>query len=218
VWYGNSQNVFERNIVFSGYHPVGVKVPFDGEIDYNLLHKPGVVPGPSTELQKGSGRDEHSLTGDAGFVDPAALNFQVKDGSPALLLGFKNFPMDQFGVVSPALKTKARTPNSTVAKTAVTRDSTVRIWRGVKVRNVADEGEMSVYGTPGVTGVVVVEIPAGSDLSKTGLLKEDVILGCDGAPTESVDQLLKASGLAKAGALPRLKILRKQKEMELSVP
>ena len=52
----------------------------------------------------------HSLVGDPLFVDPANGDFRVKDGSPALELGFKNFPMDQFGVVSPRLRAIARTP------------------------------------------------------------------------------------------------------------
>ncbi|MGA2618375.1 MAG: hypothetical protein ABSF26_12250 [Thermoguttaceae bacterium] len=34
----------------------------------------------------------------------------MKEGSPALKLGFVNFPMDQFGVRKPELKAIARTP------------------------------------------------------------------------------------------------------------
>jgi hypothetical protein len=34
----------------------------------------------------------------------------VKEGSPALALGFVNFSMDRFGVQRPALKALARTP------------------------------------------------------------------------------------------------------------
>ena len=37
-------------------------------------------------------------------------DYRVKDGSPALALGFVNFPMDQFGVQKPELKTIARVP------------------------------------------------------------------------------------------------------------
>ena len=44
------------------------------------------------------------------FVDPAHGDYRVKPDSPALALGFKNFPMDQFGVTSPRLKAKARSP------------------------------------------------------------------------------------------------------------
>ena len=56
------------------------------------------------------GCDAHSLVGDPLFVDPANGDYQVKDGSPALKLGFENFPMDQFGVQKPELKKIAPTP------------------------------------------------------------------------------------------------------------
>jgi hypothetical protein len=74
------------------------------------MYKEGVASAPATWLQKQSGRDEHSIIADAQFVDPANRNFRMKDGSPALALGFVNFPMDRFGVQKPALKAFARTP------------------------------------------------------------------------------------------------------------
>ncbi len=37
-------------------------------------------------------------------------DFRVKEGSPAFEIGFKNFPMDQFGVKKPSLKAIAKTP------------------------------------------------------------------------------------------------------------
>jgi hypothetical protein len=57
-----------------------------------------------------SGRDEHSIVADAQFVDPAQGDYRVKEGSPALSLGFVNLPMNRFGVQRPALKALARTP------------------------------------------------------------------------------------------------------------
>jgi S1-C subfamily serine protease len=51
------------------------------------------------------------------------------------------------------------------------------------VRNIADEGEMSAFGLPGVTGVLVLEVPADQKndaLAKAGLQKNDVILSVNG--------------------------------------
>jgi len=111
VWYGNSQDVFRRNIVFGPYRPIQVNKPWGKECDYNLLHKPGQKDAaPAKGLQQQSGLDEHSLEADAMFIDPGRGDYRVKDGSPALALGFKNFPMEQFGVQKPALKKIARTP------------------------------------------------------------------------------------------------------------
>jgi len=45
--------------------------------------------------------DEHSIVADPMFMDPANGDFRVKPESPALKLGFKNFPMDQFGLRQP---------------------------------------------------------------------------------------------------------------------
>ena len=61
-------------------------------------------------LREQSGRDENSLVADAMFVDAAKGDYRVKEGSPALALGFNNFPMDQFGVTSERLRRLARTP------------------------------------------------------------------------------------------------------------
>jgi hypothetical protein len=65
-----------------------------------------------------AGLDAHSLIADPLFVDTAKVfrpdyaprgDFSVKPTSPALALGFKNFPMDSFGVMT-VPKTSARMP------------------------------------------------------------------------------------------------------------
>ena len=84
--------------------------PWGQEFDNNLMHKEGATNATATRLQKQSGRDEHSIVADAQFVDPAQGDYRVKEESPALSLGFVNFPMDRFGVQRPALKALARTP------------------------------------------------------------------------------------------------------------
>ncbi len=114
VWYKHSQDVFRRNIIWSeGYLPAGgmPSTPWGKEMDYNLVHRPGVLlPEPAATLARQSQRDAHSIVADAMFVDPASGDFRVKQQSPALKLGFINFPMDQFGVQKPELKAIARTP------------------------------------------------------------------------------------------------------------
>ena len=47
------------------------------------------------QWQEKQGKD--GLFADPLFVDPVNRNYHVKENSPALKLGFKNFPMDQFG-------------------------------------------------------------------------------------------------------------------------
>ena len=174
---------------------------------------------PATRLQQQSGRDEHSIVADAQFVDPASGDYRVKDGSPALTLGFVNFPMDQFGVQKPELKAIARTPvlpgQRPAAAAPVARDTTPRAWLGASVRNIADEGEMSAFGLPGVTGVLVLEVPAGSALAKAGLQKNDVILSVNGTRTADVAALLQQAPALTAGQTVPVAIWRNQKESTL---
>jgi hypothetical protein len=111
VWLAGSGDIFRHNIVWTPYQPaVMPNPPWGEEIDYNLMHKAGALPAPALQLQEQSGRDVHSLVADAQFVDSAKGDYRVKEGSPALALGFRNFPMDQFGVETPALKALARVP------------------------------------------------------------------------------------------------------------
>jgi hypothetical protein len=54
------------------------------------------------------GVDRHSVIADPGFVDRAGGNFRLKPDSPALKLGFKEFPLDRFGTREPALAAMAK--------------------------------------------------------------------------------------------------------------
>lgn len=251
VWYGNSADVFSRNIVFTPYRPIGMKAPWGREIDFNLLHRaeppkggtpsagasslgvPASAGLPAAELQKDSGRDEHSLIGDALFVDPASGDYRVKEGSPALKLGFVNFPMNQFGVKSPRLKKLARTPVLPVpgaaAREESKRDARVVTWLGAKIKNVIGLGEISASGLPGEVGARLLEVPDGCAAAKAGLRVGDVILKCNGKATDSAADLLRvwrAQGGAaflppgddKHVAAPcKLEVWRDQKAIEVEV-
>ena len=46
---------------------------------------------------RANGFDRNSVFADPQFVDPLVGDYRVRDTSPALALGFKNFPMDGFG-------------------------------------------------------------------------------------------------------------------------
>jgi hypothetical protein len=222
VWFENSGDIFRHNIVWTKYHPALMHAPPWGQdMDYNLLQKDGARPEPAVVLQQQSGRDEHSIVADAEFVDPARGDYRVKEGSPALALGFVNFPMDQFGVQNPALKAIARTPvlpgQTPVATAPAARDTTPRRWLGASVRNIADEGEMSAFGLPGVTGVLVLEVPGGSALAKSGLRKNDVILSINGAKTADVAALLQQAPALTSGQTLAAGISRHQKETTLAI-
>jgi hypothetical protein len=222
VWFAASGDIFRRNVVWTDYRPAVMhRPPWGQDMDYNLMHKDGAALAPATALQRQSGRDEHSVVADAQFLDPAQGDYRVKAGSPALALGFVNFPMDQFGVQKPELKVLARTPVLPGAKPATAaisaRDTAPRVWLDARVRNIADSGEMSAFGLPGVTGVLVLEIPAGSALAKSGLQKNDVILSVNGTKTADAAALLQAAPALAPFQTLSLGISRQQKEVVLTV-
>jgi len=132
-----------------------------------------------------------------------------------------NFPMDQFGVRKPELKAIARVPQLPPAKevspVAVTRAAAPLTWLGARVRNIADEGEMSAFGLPGVTGVLVLEVPADSPLAKAGLRKNDVVLSINGGKTADTAALLRQVPAFLSDPL-KIGVSRDQKEILIQLP
>ena len=223
VWYGNSHDVFRRNIVAGAYRPVGMKAPWGKEFDYNLLHQPGApTTRPAAFLQQQSGRDEHSLTADAMFMDPARGDYRVRGDSPALKLGFRDFPMDQFGVQKPALKAIARTPRLTAAtqpasSTQPERDVQPATWLGAKIKNVIGIEEVSAAGLPDEGGVRIEELPDQSAAARSGLRENDVILSCAGRATRSLAEFTRAWAAASARGPVKLEIWREQRFQTIEV-
>jgi hypothetical protein len=201
-----------------------VNKPWGRECDYNLLHSPGMKNAePATALQKQSGRDANSIVADADFIDPAAGDYRVREGSPALRLGFQNFPMDRFGVQWPKLKRIARVPefpragDARPATLSSNRDSTPAAWMGATVRNVVGWGEVSASGLPGEIGVVVLDAPPSSRAAAAGLREGDVILRLGDQPSNAVRDLQRASATSAAGGTISITILRGQREIALEM-
>jgi hypothetical protein len=219
VWYKHSQDVVRRNIMCSDHYlPAGgmPSTPWGKEMDNNLVHAAGVTEAePAAKLAEQSQRDEHSIMADAMFVDPARGDFRVREGSPALKLGFVNFPMDQFGVQKPELKAIARTPEIPKLKTtgrspkqAPPGKPLASLWQA-QVRNISGLGDRSAYGLPDESGVLVLNVPAGSPAAKAGLQKDDVILACNGLPVRTEKDLQQMRDKA-AGKPLSLSVSRKQ--------
>lgn len=72
---------------------------YDNNLYWNINYQDDflITENLNMEEWKKEGYDAHSIVGDPNFVDPQNGNYQVKDNSPALELGFKNIPMDEFG-------------------------------------------------------------------------------------------------------------------------
>jgi hypothetical protein len=223
VWFNDSHDIFRGNIVFAPYKPIQMR-QWTQEIDFNLLHQPAVPQtSPATALQKLSSQDAHSLQGDALFVDEATGDYRVKSNSPALSLGFVNFSMDDFGVQSPKLKAIARQPvmplksSDTTPTLSETRSREVAVWAGAKVRNIVGLGEVSAAGSPGETGVILLEVPDTSDAAKAGFFAGDVLLAFNGKPIKELKELLQDTQQNVAGKPASVTILRYQQESTIMI-
>ncbi|HET9570059.1 MAG TPA: PDZ domain-containing protein [Bacteroidales bacterium] len=216
-WFDNSGDIFQHNIVWNNYKPARMYDSAWGyRMDSNFVQIEGKVATPSVILSSKSKRDTHSMEGDAMFIDPEKGDFRVKSGSPVLTLGFRNFPMNQFGVTKPSLKAIAKTPEMPVKRSLISeqkRDLTPVTFLGVSVRNISDEGEMSSYGLPDISGLLVLTSAPDSPLYQLGIRPNDVILSVNGIRMGSINDLSRVQWSESQSFI--LRISRNQKVIEL---
>ena len=116
VWPPDSEDEFYNNItVVSGARPgqqqateslvrparMPLKLPWGKLIDRNLYwnvnSRTFVAADMNWDEWRKAGHDRSSSFADPQFIDPLHGDYRVQENSPALKLGFKNFPMDEFG-------------------------------------------------------------------------------------------------------------------------
>jgi len=183
VWFKNSIVSFQHNIVSAGYFPIGIHYWGDN-IDNNLFPD-------SAALSKShkNHTDGNSAYGSPLFVDAAKGDFRVSLNSPALKIGFKNFPMNDFGVVSPSLKAVAHKIIIPELTASMDNDKQETInFLGAKVKSLTTLGERSATGMASETGVLILEVPKNSPLNGA-VYPNDVLLGIDGKKIVDVKDL-----------------------------
>jgi hypothetical protein len=217
VWYANSGDVFARNIVMGGYRPALMNVDRWGkQVDCNLFT---TTEADRTEFAD-KGCDANSLVGDPRFVDAAHGDFRVKDGSPALKLGFVNFPMDQFGVHTPRLKAMARTPEIPPLTTGGEKSpaATGEVnWRGAKLRKIAGQEFSAIGVAADVVGVFAAEVPEGSAAFAAGLRQGDLIQQVNHQAVRTAEEFLGAVNAAPNEQQVEFEIIRNQKTKPLRI-
>lgn len=215
VWFQNSGDVFRHNIVFEEYHPIRIPTPWGKEVDFNFLHTPGKTGSSTADaLSALSKRDEHSLMGDAQFVDPEHGDFRVRPGSPALAVGFKNFEMSSFGVRPAALRAMAQHPRLLQVASETVQQAKQADWQGAHLKDLVDPAEISATGLSENVGVLVAEVKAGSLASDIGLEPLDVIQAVDGKRVTSVNTFLE---VVQGKTVHVLTIYRQQHSRKLTV-
>ena len=210
VWFKNSNDVFRHNIVSSGYQPIHIN-NWGKETDYNVF--PDLA---SLKAAQDSGTDKNSIYGKLSFVNPQAGDFRIKDGSVALTVGFRNFAMDSFGVISPRLKSIAkRVPIPSVLTSQQVNDDEISDFMGARVKDLTTLGERSATGMSDTRGVLVLEVAKGSGASKF-LQANDVILSFNLKKINTLQDLLQAHAAA-TGVNTEVLVFRNQKELKVRV-
>ena len=214
VWFPESHDVFERNIVTTWYKPIRVQ-GWGERMDHNLL--------PDADALRQShdlGLDAHGLAGDPCFVDAPAGDFRVSDASPALKLGFENFPMNRFRRAQAAVAgdgPDARDPHVAGPRHA-TASGEVRTWPflGAKVRPLQGLSDRSATGMDRDRGVLLLDVPADSVAHALGFDTNDVILELNGRVTDRPEDLQAAYLEADTDPTP-VRLSRDQQEQVIHV-
>lgn len=209
VWFEDSGDTFHHNIVMVTHADIGMPKGWGKGVDRNLFGNNSAL---NAARQKGC--DPNSIAGDPMFVDPSHGDFRVREDSPALKLGFKNFPMDQFGVKKTGLKARASVPRFEVPVRQESNkqepESLAQYWLGASLHGLEGE-EFSAFGVGREDGgVQLVAVPAGSAAAAAGLQSNDLIQEVNGMKTPKVAHFFAA--ILKAENAPlQLVVVRNQK-------
>ena len=190
---------------------------FGGVADYNFMHRPG-FEGAAEVMQATSKLDENSIQGDALFVNAAAGNFTVKEDSKVFSVGFKNFPMDNFGVTDPDLKALAQQPviPEIILLSEIREEETVP-WYGGVFKDFANENDLSSVGMGEQKGAWLFAMDKEARLAESGLKENDVILSLNGEAVKNVNHFFIIQKLIPYIHVWNARVWRNQKEIEIKL-
>lgn len=220
VWFAGSGDLFEHNIVMTGYQPILMK-SWGRLIDWNFF-----TTGEGLARARSNGTDAHSIAGDPEFIDPAAGDYRVRRGSAAETVGFKNFPMNDFGVRTPRLRSRAERPSfpKPILRPAEGAPETGRHFAGMEIKSVETTGEQSAAGLASKQGVLVLSVDPGGPAARAGVRPGDVILsivddeyGQTDITPSAADFVAAAKGRLWRGEIV-IEISRNQSRQKLHLP
>ncbi len=153
------------------------------------------------------------------FRNPEKGDFTIEDNSLALKLGFKNFPMDKFGVQKPKLKAIAKQPDIPELNiiSFQKEGEKTRNWLGATIKNIETIEEQSASGLHSMDGVIVLEVKDENKLALSGIKKGDVIVELEDVKVKNISELLdKYQENLWQGSI-NLSIIRNQREMKVPI-
>ena len=223
VWYPDSRDVVTHNLLVgrNAYDPRGMTMERakDGTFDFNLFATYTVA-----EDLRRLGLDRHSLTADPRFVSPTTGDYRVQPGSPAEQIGFANFPMDRFGVVSPPLRARAKSWSGLGQAFAPTdggpADAPLHHWLGATLRDLVNRGrESAVVSNMELAddrGILIKAVASESPAALAKIPADAVIVAANDVTIGNLAALSSIVREAGAGTV-RLKILTATGHIEVTV-
>ncbi len=209
VWLKNNSDIIRGNIFGTRFFPIRVDY-WGTEIDYNWYMSEAALE----ENQK-LGLDKNSRAGDPLFADAANGDFSVLPASEVFELGWKNFPMDNFGVQNAELKSIAKHPEIPgLIRVAKNNGGTFDFYGG-QLKSVETSGEVSATGMHDKTGVLVVAVPIFGKAPDFQLKKGDVILRVNNTTIKDVSYFLINTKLFDADKVKSITVWRDQREVVL---
>ena len=211
VWLKDSGDVVTGNICTLGYIPIGMR-RWGKEIDRNwFLQK------KSLEIARSKyGTDKHGVYGDPKFVDPDQGDYTVTNSKLAKAIGWKNFPMDQFGVQKPSLKAIAKKPQFPAIKLKADEVVAGVEYMGGVIKNIENDNEKSVAGLPNYNGAKIERRPTKGIFSVVKLQDDDVVLKIDNHRINNIDDF--KSRIDSGKRYRKMSVWRFQKMVVLELP
>ena len=223
VWYPNSGDVFTQNIVFTAHRPAIMDAAIDKkgkwglEVDRNFFM--------SHEADRNKFRqnscDSLSIIMSPAFIDAAGGDFRLTAEGLSTAVGFRNFPMDRFGVKKPSLKKIAKQPEIPALK--IRKDPNAQSpaitasWYGITLSEPVGN-DLSAYGVSlGEQGIGLDNIPAGSKPEKWGFRKGDLLLAINGQKIAKVTDLVKYLSDKGSESSHRILLIREQQPLTIIV-
>ena len=215
LWFKNSGDVFSRNIVMTKYKPIRV-YGWGREVDYNIF-----TDSLAYLAARQLGGDAHSIVTTIRFMDAAKGNFNVVDDSDVITKGgFRNFSMNNFGVLSSHLKQLAESPVMPVPLVTdnALNAAKIMLWKGVTFKSLDTLEERSATGMDMERGVYVVSVDALGSPVRDFIAPNDAVLSVNGKPVNYLDDMKEALKNVNTRKNVEFVIFRNQKEHKVIIP
>lgn len=212
VWFRESGDVFMANAVTAPYKPIGVQA-WGTEVDRNIF-----ADSLSYRSAREAGTDAHSAVTEIDFTNPSAGNYAFPPTSGVLRAGFHNFPMDNFGVTLPRLRSLLPVRDFPTLRALTPEQATsARLWQRAVIKKISTQGERSATGMDSERGILIVSTDGTPESFKRIFSPGNVILKINNLPTNDMKQFDAALASLGRERQTTVVLFREQREQTFSV-